>query len=151
MEELQDAIEDAQYVNAMSDEGPKPSKEWPYPPIATLEAWVSTKPPSTFTLSSLLKSPMPLYMFSRFCKEEAPTNASAMMFVEDICRYRRLYGDAARSKQSEYILENYGGGVVEVVDMVESEMQRDPKVVMEEDVAKGEDLFGRRGEELFYC
>lgn len=31
MEELQDAIEDAQYVNAMTDEGPKPSKEWPYP------------------------------------------------------------------------------------------------------------------------
>jgi len=30
MEELQDAIEDAQYVNAMTDEGPKPSKEVSY-------------------------------------------------------------------------------------------------------------------------
>ena len=28
MDELQDAIEDAQYVNAMHDDIPKPTKEW---------------------------------------------------------------------------------------------------------------------------
>ena len=28
MEELQDAIEDALYVNAMHDETPKPTKDW---------------------------------------------------------------------------------------------------------------------------
>ena len=34
MEELQDAIEDAQYVNAISnvDDGPRPVLPWPRPP-----------------------------------------------------------------------------------------------------------------------
>ena len=28
MEDLQDAIEDAQFINAMHEDGPKPSKRW---------------------------------------------------------------------------------------------------------------------------
>jgi hypothetical protein len=38
MEELQDAIEDAQYINAMNDDSPKPTKEWKMPSREVLEA-----------------------------------------------------------------------------------------------------------------
>ena len=31
MEELQDAIEDAQYMNAMHDGRPRPTKKWKWP------------------------------------------------------------------------------------------------------------------------
>jgi len=31
MEELQDAIEDAQYMNAINDDSPKPTREWSWP------------------------------------------------------------------------------------------------------------------------
>jgi hypothetical protein len=31
MEELQDAIEDAQYMNAINDDTPKPTKDWRWP------------------------------------------------------------------------------------------------------------------------
>ena len=31
MEELQDAIEDAQYMNAINDGTPKPTREWKWP------------------------------------------------------------------------------------------------------------------------
>ena len=136
MEELQDAIEDAQYVNAMSDEGPKPSKEWSYPSAPDLAAWVTKKGAAAFSLTELLKNPMPLYMFSRYCKEEGG-QSTPMMFVEDVCRYRRLYGDVARKAQSNYMMENYAAAEGPAsVDMVESEMSRNlKKDISESDVA----------------
>jgi hypothetical protein len=123
----------------MSDEGPKPSKEWSYPTHDELQAWASAKPASYFSLPAMLRQSMPLYMFSRYCKEEAPANAASCMFVEDVCRYRRLYGDVARKTQSDYMMDLYtGGGEVAVVDMVESELERRPKKDVSEEEAKSE-------------
>jgi hypothetical protein len=41
MEELQDAIEDAQYMNAMQDSVPKPTKEWRKPTPEEIQKYVS--------------------------------------------------------------------------------------------------------------
>jgi hypothetical protein len=41
MEELQDAIEDAQYINAMQDDTPRPTKEWRFPSVETVEGYVA--------------------------------------------------------------------------------------------------------------
>ena len=41
MEELQDAIEDAQYVNAMHDDTPKPTKEWKFPSPDEMNAFMT--------------------------------------------------------------------------------------------------------------
>ena len=40
MEELQDAIEDAQYMNAMHDDVPKPTKEWKWPTPEELQLFL---------------------------------------------------------------------------------------------------------------
>lgn len=124
MEELQDAIEDAQYVNAMTDLGPKPSKEWPYPAKDVLTAWINGKDGSFFELENLLKGAMPLYMFSRFCKEEA-NEGTPCMFVEGVCRYRRLFGNVARKDHSQYMIEVFGAASPpDTNDMVESTLER---------------------------
>ena len=48
MEELQDAIEDAQYINAMQDDTPRPTKEWKFPGPDDVNAFMTkiqnTKP-----------------------------------------------------------------------------------------------------------
>jgi hypothetical protein len=41
MEELQDAIEDAQYINAMQDDTPRPTKEWKFPSADYVESYVN--------------------------------------------------------------------------------------------------------------
>mmetsp|Transcript_2573 Transcript_2573/g.4849 ORF Transcript_2573/g.4849 Transcript_2573/m.4849 type:complete len:587 (-) Transcript_2573:39-1799(-) len=124
MEELQDAIEDAQYVNAMSDEGPKPSKEWPYPHKQTLNDWKAAKSPDFFNLEKLCEMSMPLYMLSRYVKEETSYSAE-MLFIEDCCRYRRLYGNVARGSQCNAMIEAFGSsGEVQNVDMLESNLER---------------------------
>jgi hypothetical protein len=40
MEELQDAIEDAQYMNAIHDDIPKPIKEWVWPTEEELKKYI---------------------------------------------------------------------------------------------------------------
>ena len=52
MEELQDAIEDAQYVNAMHDDTPKPTKEWKFPSTDEMNAFVTRL---TFSQPKLLE------------------------------------------------------------------------------------------------
>ena len=42
MEELQDAIEDAQYMNALHDVSPKPITEWKILPTEKLHAYIET-------------------------------------------------------------------------------------------------------------
>lgn len=51
---------------------------------------------------------MPLYMLSRYVKEET-SNSAEMLFVEDCCRYRRLYGNVARGAQCTAMVEAFGG------------------------------------------
>lgn len=41
MEELQDAIEDAQYMNAMNDSTPRPTKAWQFPSNAEIADYVN--------------------------------------------------------------------------------------------------------------
>ena len=119
MEELQDAIEDAQYVNAMSDEGPKPSKEWPYPTKEELGSWKGQKGPEFFKVETLCEMSMPLYMLSRYIKEET-IHGAEMLFIEDCCRYRRLYGNLARGTQCQAMIETFGGAsTIENVGMLE--------------------------------
>ena len=42
MEELQDAIEDVQYMNAMHDDTPKPTKEWRKPSTEELQKYMTS-------------------------------------------------------------------------------------------------------------
>lgn len=41
MDDLQDAIEDAQFINAMHDDTPKPTLEWEFPSLEEVDAYVT--------------------------------------------------------------------------------------------------------------
>ncbi len=67
MEELQDAIEDAQYMDAMLDDTPKPSKEWSWMSQTDLDRFISkqrSENPSALELETMCEGSLGLYMVS---------------------------------------------------------------------------------------
>lgn len=104
MEELQDAIEDAQYVNAISsqDDGPRPVLHWEIPSEEQLEAWKATK---QLTLEFFLSSAIGLFLFSSFLKDNCD-DYIRINFVEDVIRWRRLTG-RIRIQMARLMVETY--------------------------------------------
>jgi hypothetical protein len=69
MEELQDAIEDAQYMSAMHDEMPRPTKEWKWPGADELQAYLDklkTVNPKIFTPEGFCKGSLGFYLVRKF-------------------------------------------------------------------------------------
>lgn len=65
MEELQDAIEDAQYMNAMHDDTPKPTKEWAFPNDEQLHEFINAlvgKDPDEDTVERMCSNSLGLYL-----------------------------------------------------------------------------------------
>jgi len=65
MEELQDAIEDAQYLNAMHDNSPKPTKEWAKVSVEERNAYIAkcrALNPSSIELDGLCRGSLGFYM-----------------------------------------------------------------------------------------
>ena len=65
MEELQDAIEDAQYINAMNDDSPKPTKEWRMPSLQELQSYIEslkTSNPESLTLEAMCSNCLGFYL-----------------------------------------------------------------------------------------
>ena len=70
MEELQDAIEDAQYMNAMQDDIPKPTKEWKQVTAEERDAYISNaiaKKPDAFDAEAVCTGSLGLYLVSFAC------------------------------------------------------------------------------------
>jgi hypothetical protein len=93
MEELQDAIEDAQYMNAMHDEVPRPTKAWkkvtPEELQNHLDKLRQTKPTS-LEIDTICEGSLGFYYFMKFVKE----NGSKFQadFLLDVATFRvRLY------------------------------------------------------------
>ena len=67
MEELQDAIEDAQYMDAMLDDAPKPSREWTWLTQIELDKFINkvrTDSPSKLELETICQGSLGLYLVS---------------------------------------------------------------------------------------
>ena len=114
MEELQDAIEDAQYVNAIAtqEEGPRPVLAWEIPTEEQLEEWeakvkASADPtgPEVFEIDWCLQSAIGLFLFSAFLKE-CCNDYLRINFVEEVIRWRRLKGKQ-RIERAKKIAEVY--------------------------------------------
>ena len=72
MEELQDAIEDAQYVNAMHDDSPKPTKSWKWPTVDEVSQYVGKlrqNNPEEVELETICKSCLGFYLFVDYTKK----------------------------------------------------------------------------------
>jgi hypothetical protein len=96
MEELADAIEDAQYVNAISsqEDGPKPVIPWERPTDVELSAWeqrVKSKSlsPVSFSMEWCCQQPIGYFLFSQFIKK-CYKDYARINFCEDVLRYRKL-------------------------------------------------------------
>ena len=114
MEELQDAIEDAQYVNAIAtqEEGPKPVLAWEIPTEEQLAKWDEKirkeEPPvgpEAFTIDWCLQSAIGMFLFSAYLKETF-NDYARINFVEDVQRWKRLRG-AKRVEKAKDISEAY--------------------------------------------
>lgn len=110
MEELQDAIEDAQYVNAIStqEDGPRPVLAWEIPSEEQVAGWkerVGTQQ-GVFELDHILQSAIGLFQFSAFLKDTC-NDYLRINFCEEVLRWRRLRGrqrvEKARKMISGYL------------------------------------------------
>jgi len=99
MEELQDAIEDAQYVNAIAtqEEGPRPVLPWDKPTEEQMAAWEEGKKPHLGTLDWTLSSPIGLFLFSSYLKEKCDDYVR-INFCEEVLRFKKLQGRARFDK-----------------------------------------------------
>ena len=69
MEELQDAIEDAQYMNAMNDSTPRPTKAWQFPTSAEVTDYVNkqlSQNPRSLDVDVVCQGSLGFFMVSRF-------------------------------------------------------------------------------------
>lgn len=114
MEELQDAIEDAQYVNAIAtqEEGPRPVLSWEIPTEEQLAEWESTikrmappTGPDAFGIDWVLQSAIGLFLFSAFLKESCDDYLS-INFVEEVIRWSKVRGKH-RMERAKKIVEVY--------------------------------------------
>lgn len=107
MEELQDAIEDAQYVNAISsqDDGPRPVLAWDVATEEQLQEWkasVLEKDSKAFGLDWTLNSAIGLFLFSSFLKDEQ-NDYLRINFCESVIRWKRLRGRHRIDKAKDII------------------------------------------------
>jgi hypothetical protein len=114
MEELQDAIEDAQYVNAIAtqEEGPRPVLAWEIPTEEQLSVWESnikkaraSDDPEPFGLDWTLSSAIGLFLFSAFLKENCD-DYLRINFAEEVIRWRKMRGKH-RMERAKKIVEVY--------------------------------------------
>jgi hypothetical protein len=114
MEELQDAIEDAQYVNAIAtqEEGPRPVLAWEIPDEEQLATWESTirekspsDAPESLSIHWCLESAIGFFLFSAFLKEQC-NDYLRINFAEEVIRWKKLRGKH-RVERAKKIIEVY--------------------------------------------
>mmetsp|Transcript_565 Transcript_565/g.909 ORF Transcript_565/g.909 Transcript_565/m.909 type:complete len:684 (-) Transcript_565:105-2156(-) len=112
MEELQDAIEDAQYVNAIAsvEDGPRPVLPWEIPTEEQLASWKQSKnktggSPAPFEFEWTLSHPLGFFLFSAYLKEECHDYV-LINFMEEVARWKSTQG-RFRAEKTSFIASNY--------------------------------------------
>lgn len=120
MEELQDAIEDAQYVSAIAsvDDGPRPVVPWEIPEEAELTKWkdgllsthakekgASPSLPTPFGFEWTLAHALGFFLFSAYLKESVGDYVE-INFMEEVIRWKQSKG-RLRAEKTGYIVVNY--------------------------------------------
>eukprot|EP00536_Pseudo-nitzschia_multiseries_P004244 jgi/Psemu1/302456/fgenesh1_kg.70_\ len=116
MEELQDAIEDAQYVNAIATQvqGPKPVLSWHFPEEEELASWEVAKrekgannpgDPEIFGMDWCIQTGIGFFLFSEFVKNSFD-DWVRINFIEDVIKWKKMRGDQRRER-AKRIAEKY--------------------------------------------
>ena len=113
MEDIADAIEDAQYVRAV-DDGPRPEIPWTFPSEEELEKWkdatlkkwendVNMKDlPKPFSYEWILSAPLSFFLFSEYIKV-VTEDYCLINFVEEVIRWRKLRSRHRRKRAKDII------------------------------------------------
>ncbi|KAL9179887.1 hypothetical protein ACHAXT_007857 [Thalassiosira profunda] len=119
MEELQDAIEDAQYVSAISavEDGPRPVLPWDIPEEEELAEWKEgvlkrhaestdiVKGPAPFEFEWTLAHALGFFLFSAYLKEAVGEHVE-INFMEEVQRWKAMRG-RFRAEKTSFIVANY--------------------------------------------
>lgn len=112
MEELQDAIEDAQYVNAISsvEDGPRPVLPWEKPTEEQLASWKQSKKkvegsPAPFEFEWTLSHALGFFLFSAYLKEVC-NDYVLINFMEEVARWKNSRG-RLRAEKTSFIASNF--------------------------------------------
>lgn len=115
MEELQDAIEDAQYVSAIAsaEDGPRPVLPWEIPSEEQLATWKESvlakgdaNSPVPFQFEWVVSRALGLFLFSAYLKEVCDDYVE-INFIEEVLRWKatrgRLRADVTSIIVSKYL------------------------------------------------
>lgn len=89
MEELQDAIEDAQYMNAMHDEVPRPTRAWKKPTPEELQAYmqkIEQVNAKAMDIDTICEGSLGFYFFMKYIKENGSKHMAD--FLLDVATFR---------------------------------------------------------------
>lgn len=99
MNDLHDALQDAQYIGAVTNALRGPSAPFYTPTQAELQQFTSMQEQTYGTewlhLENLLHQPLGFYFFSRYCDAEQ-YGSSKLLFLIEITKFRQLQSDDAR-------------------------------------------------------
>ncbi|CAM9752358.1 unnamed protein product [Ascophyllum nodosum] len=114
MEELQDAIEDVQYLQAVNskDSGPNATESWPLPSEKDLEDFNTErlrKDPQCYSLETICSGVLGLYLFGAFCIQRK--EVAKYEFILDVVRYRHLRTPKLRMRFARGIISKFLGDV----------------------------------------
>lgn len=107
MEELQDAIEDAQYVNAIATQevGPRPVLPWLKPTEDQLQQWIAAKKPQLDNLDWILSHAIGFFLFSQYIKSQE-NEYTRINFCEEVMRFLKL-PERGRAGKAAFIQVQY--------------------------------------------
>eukprot|EP00618_Florenciella_parvula_P037443 CAMPEP_0119498552 /NCGR_PEP_ID=MMETSP1344-20130328/21259_1 /TAXON_ID=236787 /ORGANISM="Florenciella parvula, Strain CCMP2471" /LENGTH=145 /DNA_ID=CAMNT_0007534437 /DNA_START=250 /DNA_END=685 /DNA_ORIENTATION=- len=108
MEDLQDALEDAQYFNAMHKRGPRPTAAIEYPTDEQLKVWKEEHLRGILTLSFICSDNLGFYLFLKYC--EAVGELPSALFIEATAAYKKLpaqMDDASRLEAYETMVKKF--------------------------------------------
>ncbi|KAF0696390.1 Aste57867_12856 [Aphanomyces stellatus] len=107
MDELQDAIQDAQYIGAMADPRPRPTVPFYQPSPQELTEFTDKYAAHHWpTLESYLSQPLGFYLFRRYCEAEAH-DVEKLLFLQDVYAYRKIPQHNRRVLKAKTIFATY--------------------------------------------
>jgi len=114
MDDLQDAIEDAQFINAMHDDTPKPTLEWIFPTLEEVDAYVNklrTKNEELLEMIGICTNCLGFYLVTRHISVSGDKILSN--FIYDIAKYRHspplVRPIIAKTIIKDYLLQTSAG------------------------------------------
>ncbi|KDO25459.1 AGC/GRK protein kinase [Saprolegnia parasitica CBS 223.65] len=109
MDELQDAIQDAQYIGAMVDPRPRPTIAFYTPSPTELADFIAKQNrinAEWLGVEALLSQPLGFYLFHRYCEAEAH-GVEKLVFLMDVHAFRNIPQHNRQLQKAKAIYKRY--------------------------------------------